>query len=299
MTTQAALGLNFVRILRQLKLKMNREFLSDKHMKVIYHAGFPYQAFNGKGQINPWSIVTMVEVCRSGSFNRLTPSDHTFLDMDKLYEQNLVFIVATTTKISPSFYDHALPKAPVEMHSELIHVGKTSFTQRTSLYFEGSDLPVCENETQSVLVDVATRKPNQPPDWWRKKYDVDLEGEQPLKIPRHVVPESGVLSKNQIQIKASDLDVYWHTNWSNYVKFSYDAFVDFAIKKHGPSNIPRAFRKCKNFSVLYMKEANLMDTVDICMWKDFDNSNLFKFQFCNKSSDVISESQLEFYPPDE
>ncbi|GFO11425.1 hypothetical protein PoB_003793000 [Plakobranchus ocellatus] len=286
-----------IRICNQMKLKVSQELVSDKHVKVILPAGFPFIAYNGKGYVNPWNILTLLDTFRITVFAKSTPNEIIFLDGDKLCEESMPLICATTAKISPSLYDNSIAQAPMEMHCELTHAGKTSMTMKYSLYFKGSDLPVCENKIKTVSVDLTSRKPYQLPDWWKKKYDIGLEGGQTLNIPR-IVPGSSVLYNYQVKVKASDLDFFWHVNWSNYVKFSLDCFIEFAAKEHGPGNLVRAFRKCKNFSVLFLKEARLMDTLDICMWKDLDNPNLFKFQFKNEA-DVACESHLEFYPHDE
>ena len=239
----------------------------------------------------------MVEFSSNWAFNKFSSNDKCFLEFDKIYSNYLVFIASQSTKVSPEFYDYSVPKGPLEIHVELDNVGKTSFGLKTSIFHEKIDTPLCENFVQSVFVDLAKRKPSPPPDWWVEKYMQGLKDKPSLRIPRHVVPQEGILWNYQMKVAASDMDNYWHTNWSQYIKFSYNAFIDFAISKHGSGNIARAFRKSKEFSVLYLQESNLNDTLDIQLWRDGDNLNLFKFQFLKKS-DVICESQIELYPHD-
>ncbi|GFR86842.1 hypothetical protein ElyMa_004208500 [Elysia marginata] len=201
----------------------------------------------------------------------------------------------TSTKVSPKLYDYSVCKSPLEIHSELVSIGRTSFGMTTSIFTEGIDEPLCENYVQPVFINSATRKPCQPPDWWTEKFTQGLEDRGSFRLSRHIIPESGILHRYQTKISASDLDAFWHVNWSNYLKFTYNAFVEYAISKHGPGNIAQAFRNSKQFSLLYLQEANLNDTLDIRLWKDPENTNLFKFQFLN-DSDVICESQIELYP---
>ena len=239
----------------------------------------------------------MVEFSRNASFNKTTPEDRCFLDVDKIYQNYLMFIASTTTKVSPKLYDYSVCKGPLEINVELVNVGKTSFGLKTTIGLEQQETPLCENFVQSVFVDLAKRTPSPPPLWWLEKYAKDLQNLNSPRLPRHMVPESGVLSTYQMKIAASDLDNYWHTNWSNYLKFSYNAFVDYETTGYSPSKIAKAFRRSKKFSLLYLKESNLNDVIDIHLWKDQQNENLFKFQFLKKE-DVICESQLELYPQD-
>ena len=242
----------------------------------------------------------MLEFSRDVFFSRNTPSDQCFLDIDKICHNRLMFMAYTSTKVWPNLYDHSVCKNPLELHSELINVGKTSFGIKTSIGIEKLDLPLCENFVQPVLIDKTTRKPTMPPEWWIEKYSKGLEGKGSLRLSRHAVPEHGVSHRYQTKISASDLDSFWHANWSSYLKFSYNALVDYTMSKHDHGNIASAFRQSKQFSLLYLQETNLNDTLDIDLWEDPEHSNLFKFQFY-KGSDVVCESQIELYPtePDE
>ncbi|GFR69077.1 hypothetical protein ElyMa_003748900 [Elysia marginata] len=94
---------------------------------------------------------------------------------------------------------------------------------------------------------------------------------------QNVIPETGALFGKQVQIAASNLDQFLHTNWSNYLKFCYDAFVEYEVKKLGQENILNSFRKVKQFSLLFLQESSLMDTLDVHLWKDQENPDLFKF----------------------
>lgn len=240
----------------------------------------------------------MVEFARNAAFNKFQPKDSCFLELDKIYQGYLIFIAFTKTKVSPAIYDQHLPKAPLEIDVELSHVGQTSFGINTSLSLEGqSNQPLCENYIGSVFVDLATRKPSKPPDWWVEQYKQGLDVNTPPKFPRHVLPNSGFLSSYQLQIAGSNLDTYWHSNWTQYLKFSYNAFVNYATHKHGSKNVDKAFRKSKEFSLMYLQESNLKDILNVHLWKDTENTNLYKFQLIKKS-DVICESQIEFYPPE-
>ncbi|GFS10230.1 hypothetical protein ElyMa_003056000 [Elysia marginata] len=98
-----------------------------------------------------------------------------------------------------------------------------------------------------------------------------------------------------MQIAASHLDMYVHTNWSNYLKFCYDAFAEYKVKKLGQENILNSFRKVKQFSLLLLKESSLMDTLDVQLWKDQEHPSLFKFKVLKKKEDVC-DCQIEFYP---
>ena len=240
----------------------------------------------------------MLEFSRNEAFIRNTSDGNCFLDLDKVYHDHLLFVACTTTTVSPSLYDYSVKKGPLKLQMELTNVGKTSFGLKNSIYAEGLDLPLCENFVQPVIINSETRRPSSPPQWWIEKYTQGLDNTASLKIPRHVVPDNGILSTYQVKIGASDLDTFLHTNWANYLKFSYNALVDYEVNNDGKGSITqKAFKKSKAFSLLYLKEADFNDTLDIHLWKDSQNTNLFKFQFF-KGSDVVCESQIELYADD-
>ncbi|RUS90057.1 hypothetical protein EGW08_002170 [Elysia chlorotica] len=288
--------INFSRIVQQMKT--SRSFLSDRHVKVISPGGFPYEAYNGKAEITPWSILHLLEFSRDVFFSRTASHDRCFLDIDKISENHLMFMACTTTKIWPSLYNRSVCKTSLVLNSELVNVGRTSFVIKTLIGVENADTPLCENFVQPVLIDSATRKPSPPPEWWLNKYSNTLKGSgSGLKLVRQVVPQNGVLHRYQTKISASDLDSFWHANWSSYLRNSYNALAEHFVGKNGAGQTASAFRKSKQFSLLYLREANLNDTLDIHLWKDPQNTNLYKFQFY-KESDVICESEIELYPPD-
>ena len=237
----------------------------------------------------------MVDFSRNIAFGHVPPDYQSFLDVMKLSEKHLLFTAATSTKISPKLYDYTITKGPVEFRLELDNVGKTSHCIKTLFFLEGLDAPAIENKTQMVIVDIDLRRPSQLPEWWREKYTPGVESDQGLRIPRNVVPDSGILSHSQVIISASNLDMYMHTNWTNYLKFCYEAFIDYEVKKHGKANIHSAFRKVKQFSLHFMHESSLMDILDVEFWKDPENTNLYKFQI-HKQAEEVCEAQIEFYP---
>ncbi|GFS10246.1 hypothetical protein ElyMa_003056500 [Elysia marginata] len=236
----------------------------------------------------------MVEFSRNVTYNPTHLESQSFMDFSKSSRSVLCYTAATDTKISPVFYDYSTPKNPVEFHLELDHVGKTSYCMKTQFFFEGIEEPVVENKYTMVFIDSESMKSSQPPEWWKEKYASGLEKRQGLKIPRNVIPETGVLFGKQVQIAASNLDQFLHTNWSNYLKFCYDALVEYEVKKLGQENILNSFRKVKQFSLLFLQESSLMDTLDVQLWKDQENPYLFKFKVLKKTEDVC-DCQIEFH----
>ncbi|RUS78634.1 hypothetical protein EGW08_013604 [Elysia chlorotica] len=289
-------------------MNVRKEFISLKKVKVICPDGFPYHAYDAKGQVTPWSIIRMVDFSRNIAFSNsptADPPQQSFLDVVRLTEEFLLFTAATSTSISPNLYDSGTKKGPLELHLELDNVGNTSYCIKTLFFLGDQDRPVIENETQMVMVDFNLKRPSPPPDWWREKYSAGgLETGKGLRLPRAVPPESGVLSHYQVKIAASDLDIYLHTNWANYLKFCYDAFVDYKfhqvhqVHQHGRESIQDAFRKTRRFALRFMHETSLGDALDVTLWKDSGNPDLYMFQVLKQAEDLC-EAQVEFYPDED
>jgi acyl-CoA thioesterase FadM len=285
-------GLSFTRIIRQTN--SCSQVIDATNTKVIAHGGFPYEAYNGKACIRPWSVIRMVECSRAAAFGIPENSTESFIDAAKLYDTHLFFIVSTSTVILPELYDMSVKKSPLELNVALDFIGNTTFKLKTTISTENASVPLCVNHTQSVCVNKETRRPNPLPEWWKKKYS-GIIGE-PLKIPLlNSPPENGQFSDHSFQVLTSDVDPYMHMNWSNYIKHCYDAFVLSEFRKNPGSGIENLFRNVKQFSVNFIKEASFGDNIDIRFWQDADNSNLYCFRVFKKS-DVICECSAEFFP---
>lgn len=232
----------------------------------------------------------MIEGTRSAVFKE-SKDGESFVDVERLYKNYLLFIASTSTTVSPDLYRISTVKAPLEFDVKLDFVGNTSFKLRTSIYAQSISLPLYENDTQTVCVNIETRRPSSLPDWWREKYSA-VKGE-PLKPSRLNIPEN-VESRYNRQVQPSDVDTYMHLNWSNYIKFCHDAFVCSEIQKKGMDKATEAFRNMKQFSISFIKEAAVGDSINVRLWQNSTNSDAYHFQLL-RSSDVIGECSIDYF----
>ncbi|KAK6970798.1 hypothetical protein BgiMline_026488 [Biomphalaria glabrata] len=281
------LGTNFSRIIQQINCKQT--VLSPNKTTVFIPGGFPYEAFNPRACITPWSLIKMVECARGASFSA------NFLNAQELYKNYFIFIVSTSTAVSPDLYDLSVTKGPLVQDVTLDYVGNTSFKLTTVMSIEGMKNPICENQTQSVFVNINTRKPAPPPEWWTQKYSLGLNNKEPLKLVHPEPPSGEMIQKIHLEVPASDVDPYLHVNWSNYIKYFYESYIQYELRKKSLKDANHLFRNIKNFSVSYIHESNIGDKLSIKLWEDINSQNCYHFQML-KGQKVVNESSIEFFP---
>ncbi|XP_059160829.1 uncharacterized protein LOC131944288 [Physella acuta] len=293
MSSRSALASNFSRIASQVLF--SKQIISPYNYIIRLPGGFCYEAYNAQACVNPWSLLRMVECGRGACFNPIPPDCHSFLDVAEMYKNYFIFIASTSTTISPKLYNVSTVKGPLILDVKLDYVGTKTIKMKTVMHLEGTDEPLCENNTQSVLVDNSTRKPSAPPDWWIQKYSLGSNNGTPLKLEPLQLPKDTKLSEYAFTVAATDVDSYLHVNWSNFVKYFYNTFLNFELKKVGRDHASLAFRNLKSFDVAYIKEANIDDNLVIKHWPVDKSEHIHNFQMFKKSQ-VISECKFEFFP---
>ncbi|CAL1536221.1 unnamed protein product [Lymnaea stagnalis] len=278
---------NFSKIIKQVNVI--HQYISHQRYRVFIPGGFPYEAFNNRACICPWSIVRMIECGRGAGFSS------GFLDAKEMYKDYFIFIASSSTKVSPELYNPTKIKGPLIQDVTLDYVGNMSFKLKNIISIEGDKEPICENNTQSVFVSVKTRKPTAPPDWWLNKYSLGQDNGTPLKMNLLKPPQGMDLNEFSFKVPASDVDPYLHVNWSNYVKYFYEALVQTTLSKVGNENAQLAFRNLKDFSISYIHEAGIGDDLNIIFWEDVNIRDLYHFQMLNGTK-IVSESSFELLP---
>ncbi|BFZ22532.1 hypothetical protein BsWGS_25570 [Bradybaena similaris] len=286
LTSRIVSGHTFSKIVKQTNFCS--QLLDAFNAKVTVPGGFPYEAYNSKAFIQPWSILKMVEYSRTATFSNIN-----FIDCGKLYEKYFVFIASSASQILPELYDPSIKKSPLDLHIKLDYIGNTAFKTKTTISIQGSGILLCENDTQSVCVLQETRKPTPLPDWWKEKYSA--ANGKPMKFARLNVPENVAFTEQRLQVQASEVDPYMHINWSNFVKYCSDAFVLSQLQKDPDNTAGNMFRNVKNVSASYIKEANLGDFITVRFWQDAVNIDLYNFQVL-KDLDLLCECCIEYFP---
>lgn len=280
-------GTNFAKTIKQVNVI--HQYISHQSYRVFIPGGFPYEAFNNRACVRPWSIAKMLECGRSAGFSE------GFLDAKDIYKDYFMFIASSSTKVSPELYNPTKVKGPLVQDVTLDYVGNMSFKLKNIISIEGEKEAICENNTQSVFVSVKTRKPTAPPEWWLNKYSLGEKNGTSLKIELLKPPQGIDLNKFLFKVPASDVDPYLHVNWTNYVKYFYEALVHTTLSKVGNENAELAFRNLKDFKITYLQEAGIGDNLNIKFWEDIKIRHLYHFQMF-KGTVTVCQSSFELLP---
>lgn len=238
----------------------------------------------------------MVELGRSLSFNPLPhqPSQG-FLDFHQLYQHYFQFIVSAKLDVSPSLYDVAVPKSPLQMDISLAYVGKSSLNILTELYCKHSTSPLGQCLVQSVCVDKESRRPAGFPEWWMSRYKHLVNG-QPLKsTPLEPPLKLGQVVSQSIAVDPTGADPYFHANWTSYLMMCHRARLT-ALLAEGQVTLDALHMPVKSATLSYWKEGNLQDKLSVCMWPDETTQKVVHFQFQNESSqDLVCQATVKFF----
>ncbi|XP_035824836.1 uncharacterized protein LOC101852464 [Aplysia californica] len=287
---------NFGKLSQQAFTGVCKEFLSPTSYRATIPGGFAYDAFNAKAKLQPHSIMRMLEFARIVSwYDPASERPRTFMDMDKL--DSVFFMVSLKVKFSEEVYNPALEKRPAHINSEVTFLGNMSFTSKDHLYVgESGDSHLLEGDAQFVFIDLMSRKPTTPPDWFREKYAREVRsGGEPLIVPTLHVPESVTVLEDTYSIAPSDLDPNMHVNWTNYVRLYMDSLIKWHVRTYGFETNGDPFRRVKTLQQNFRGESRLGDTLNVSFWQNKTNQDKFHF-LVRKSSRVINECTMEFYP---
>lgn len=286
----------FVRLARHMNYKI--EFLARDCARVDIPC-FPYEAFDNTGtKVNPWSLLRLIESSRSFSFweHQVKPGDQTrcsLLDLGKVFQDHLVFVLGANVKIYKPFYEFETPKYPLHIITKLKYLGKSSKTLAYELYHSNSNTLYVECDVTDVLVSMQERKPVAYPDWWIQKYG-DLVTSERADLRINPVPTCQQVV-SEVKVGDSDIDSYKHTNWSSYLKFCYNSLNEHVLSSSyqnvGQLELKAGLKSC---NLIYKAESNLGDILTLNSWDSDRVKNRVCFEVL-KGKLLSLHCDMDFY----
>ncbi|GFR91857.1 hypothetical protein ElyMa_000854100 [Elysia marginata] len=259
--------------------------------------GFSYDSFNPRARPSLWCVQRMFEKCNFLGF--LAEPGHwgtQFLDIGRF--DCMIFLAAVEMRCKPELYDHRTRKQPVQVDSELVRVGNTSFKIRSSLFLPEIAKPVTQEDMYFVFIDKDTRKPTSPPSWWKEKY---ARYSQPNEGPRgmrsyDLSQAADAVDHEEFRVRSVDLDPYCHVNNAAYLRFCYETYVSSHIRKFGYRSNGDPFRNVRNIICNFKGDADFGDLLKVSFIEAPCNEGALYFQIVNGSKGVIFECTMEFFP---
>ncbi|KAH3700130.1 uncharacterized protein LOC127860888 [Dreissena polymorpha] len=303
----ASITRSFPKIARHLNYK--RTFPSVTSARVDIPC-FPYEAFDYSGnQVNPWSILRLVESVRAFTFwKNVTPHEEnrSLLDLHEVLQTHLVFIIGAELKIvDASFHEFESAKHPLYCLTELKNLGKSSKTLSYNIFHEGSERHLISCDVTDVLIDAQTRRPVSYPEWWLTKFGRNVGEFRRASLLGTLDPGETEVRVSYFRVTLSDTDTYGHCNWSSYLKYCCESLFEHVNKELGYKWVT-----CDDVSsglqqadVLYRSEASLGDILLVQSWSDLEKdsrgfaSKCLKFRLL-KDGNSCFEAKLKFYTND-
>ncbi|KAK2193487.1 hypothetical protein NP493_12g07000 [Ridgeia piscesae] len=254
-------------------------------------------SFDFSGILTTWQLQALMTKARMFAFHMPSKdTGDTFLQYDKLTADRFTFMASVKTTVSRSYYD--IPELPVSPSMRvslcLGYIGTSSLSTAANLNCEETGEVFVHNVNQVVSVDKTTRKPTPLPDWWRTKYASAVVGNERLVIPRFSQPDK--VHMYECKIPWSDVDMYRHTNYVAYIRYSIDCAMD-GILTGAYSNFTNTQSQylIKDTNIAFYNESVPNDVLQVASWEDKDNPYILRFDG-TKDGKTIFQNSIEFYP---
>ena len=200
--------------------------------------------------------------------------------------------------ISESFYKLESPKFPLNVDVEVTHRGNSSSRKIYTLFHEEVSSPYAVCQIDDVLVDGKSRKPMTHPPWWKEKFIYINNGPKELIGQWPSASDLVKVTAEEYMVLYSDVDTNQHTNYSTYIKFSYDSIVKTAKdKSFRMLNVEHLEKGLKSLAITFHGETNYRDILTVELWEDSARPGCI-FSIIKKPDNIKCCSLvLEFYGP--
>ncbi|XP_046332442.1 uncharacterized protein LOC124115477 [Haliotis rufescens] len=228
-----------------------------------------------------------------------TSNPPSFMALDKLYTDKLVFIVSGQLNVSSNMYNPRLPKYPAEVQTRLVSFGTSSFVLESILRVPGFPQVTASLRNNVVVVSKSNRKTSPLPDWFREKFgpfynkDAGVIFKQletsPTKTCRGVNSLPYMLT-----VTSRDIDMNQHVNTVLYLQYCIDALDDHLIRNKIQCNLNTESLLLKSASFLHRGESEVTDILAVEFWDDETESEMICFNIL-KSGRSIYQARIHFY----
>ena len=233
-------------------------------------------------------------------FRATENGSHFFSDFPRATKDCLTFVASVKTDINNSFYNifYRPTVTPLRFVIYPGYVGKSSYNFVVDIHDQQTGELYVKNVNQLVCVDKASHKPTNLPHWFRDKYVNVIKG-SPLVVPKFTKPKDDIPSHTcHIRVPYSDIDMYKHTNFCAYLKYSIEAAMEASnrgIYRELFSGVLMKFR-IKSVKALFTGESSAENMLSVTTWQDSGNKQQIYCDTAHQGTKTsICQSAIEFY----
>ena len=191
-------------------------------------------------------------------------------------------------EVSLPLYEKSACDFPMIASWSLLEIGKTSTVWQDAFYEESTGDLLMKLWIKFVYTDLTTRRPTP---WPQSLLDqcrafiVEKGQEKFPDVPPLELPATHY--STEVRITHSEMDQLFHTNQSNYLKYSMDCASEAAEAGFLKGfNEDMCFYHAKNVSVIHRGESFAGDRLKVHTWQDSGNVNILKFVIKKGDTDI-------------
>ena len=253
------------------------------------------------GQMNIWDLHLLCVFSRQvASRASIVSGDHFYANFPKAVKDYYTFVASLKTDISNSFYNIPFKPAVTPLLFKVYpgYIGKSSFNTVVDIHDQHSGELYVKNVNQLVCVNKLSRKPTNLPQWFRDKY-ANLNKGSSLIVPKLIKPSDDIPTHTcHIRVPYSDIDLYKHTNFSAYLKYSIEAAMEASnrgIYRELFSGVLMKFR-VKSVKTAFIGEAIAENMLSVTTWQDSENQQQIYCDITHQGTKKsICQTAIEFY----
>lgn len=219
-----------------------------------------------------------------------------YLDMTELNNKNIATVTkASRIEMRREFYDRTVAKAPLAVNLGLLHVGDTSFVTLTDFSCGGRMKPSVKVTNVHTFTDSNTNQVIPVPDWWRAKFDYNLQDHPPVFDPSSMSPNARTRSC-LFTVPHSDTNAEGRTRCAAYMKYFLDAasiaahqgFFDSITNSADIQNQP-----IRRINMLYTAASQWGDSLTTKTWEDVAKEEIL----CNvfRDEELLWAASLKYH----
>ena len=196
-----------------------------------------------------------------------------------------IYILKLQVDVAPELYDMNAQMHPLILEGKMLLLKRSSRVLENTMRHPDSQKPYATSTCLDVNVNLETRRPFPFPDCWRHD-SIPTEGAViDFDVPAE--PSNVIMTKRQVY--QSDIDENGHMNYTSYVRFCHDVFVDNVMEgKYIQNAADNLEAGVKQMQLVFKNECLRGDILNIESWEDTKENSCYHFKMSKKDELVVA-----------